>query len=81
MQRTSLLPKPCRAHLDPLEMSPRTYLHLPRVVGDDEPQQDDGGEADKAFQGQGEHGVLQEERRGVGVSNGDGTERPPLCVY
>lgn len=51
-------------HVDPLGMSPWTYLHLPRVVGDDEPQQDDGGEADKAFQGQGEHGVLQEERRG-----------------
>lgn len=39
-----------------------TYLHFPRVVGNDEPQQDDGGEADKAFQGQREHGALQEER-------------------
>lgn len=67
--------------VDPLGMSPRTYLHLPRVVGDDEPQQDDGGEADKAFQGQGEHGVLQEERRGGGVSGGDGTEGPPRSAH
>lgn len=37
----------------------RTYLHLPCVIGNDEAQQYDGGEAYKAFQGQGEHGVLQ----------------------
>lgn len=41
----------------------RTYLHLPCVIGDDEAQQDDSGEAYKAFQGQGEHGVLQSESR------------------
>lgn len=41
----------------------RTYLHLPCVVGNDEAQQDHGGEAYKAFQGQGEHGVLQGESR------------------
>lgn len=47
----------------------RTYLHLPRVVGNDETQQDDCGEADKAFQGQGEHGVLQGKNR-AGIRGG-----------
>lgn len=57
-----------------------TYLHLPRVVGDDEAQQDDGGEADKAFQGQGEHGVLQgESRAGVREDRGYGTS-PALAA-
>lgn len=49
-------------HVDPLGMSPWTYLHLPRVVGDDEPQQDDGGEADKAFQCKRVRGLLHGER-------------------
>lgn len=40
-----------------------TYLDLPRVVGNDQAQEDDGGQTDKAFQGQRKHGVLWEKRK------------------
>lgn len=33
------------------------------MVGDDQAQKDDGGQTDKAFQGQRKHGVLQEQWR------------------
>lgn len=34
------------------------YLNLPRVVSNDEPQQDDSGQADQTLQGQRVHGAL-----------------------
>lgn len=35
-----------------------SYLHLPSMVSDDEPEEDDGRQADKTFQCQGIHGAL-----------------------
>lgn len=33
------------------------------MIGDDQTQKDDGGQTDKAFQGQRKHGILQEEQK------------------
>lgn len=40
-----------------------THLDFPGVIGDDQAQEDDGGQTNKAFQGQREHGILQEKQR------------------
>ena len=41
-------------------MGEGTYLDFTCVIGDDQTQKDDGGQTDKAFQGQRKHGILQE---------------------
>lgn len=33
------------------------------MIGDDQTQKDDGGQTDKAFQGQRKHGILQEKQK------------------
>jgi len=43
------------------------YLNLPCVVGYDETQQDDCGQADQTLQGQGIHGALQRENGTLGI--------------